>query len=125
MIRKPQGKVKTEVGKRRQRRRMSSRKKLEGSAERPRICVHRSNKNLSVQVIDDASGVTLVAVQTYGKNAVKVSNNKEGAKVVGLKLAEAMKEKSIESAVFDRAGYRYHGVLATLIESARENGIRI
>lgn len=124
-MRKPIGKVANESDKRRLRRRLSIRKKVNGTAERPRICAARSNKHLTVQVIDDAKGVTLFSVQTYGKNALKVGNNKEGATKVGAKVAEELKAKSLTSAVFDRAGYKYTGVVKTLIEAVRENGIQV
>lgn len=124
-MRKPVGKVSGASAKRRLRRRLSIRKKVVGTSERPRICAVRSNKHLTAQVIDDASGTTLFSVQTYGKNAVANSNNIEGAKVVGAKLAEQLKSKNISAAVFDRAGYRYTGVVKALVESVRENGIQV
>ena len=125
MMRKPYGKVNGASAQRRQRRRLSIRKKVSGSAERPRICAARSNKHLNVQVVDDVTGTTLFAVQTFGKNAVKAGNNKDGAKLVGEKLASELKAKNINTAVFDRAGYRYTGVVKTLIDAVRENGIQV
>jgi large subunit ribosomal protein L18 len=125
MIRKPQGKVKKASEARRLRRKLAIRKTVSGTAERPRLSVIRSNKHLAIQVIDDASNATLFSVQTYGKNAVAAKNNVEGAKVVGTKLAEALKAKKITNAVFDRNGLKYHGVIAAVVESARENGIQI
>lgn len=125
MIRKRYGKVIGESAKRRQRRRLSIRSKVAGTSERPRVCAARSNKHLNVQVIDDQAGRTLLAVQTFGKNAVKAGNNVEGAKLVGAKLAEELKGKNINSVVFDRAGYKYTGVVKALVESVRENGIQV
>lgn len=126
MIRKPVGKVSDESLKRRQRRRLSIRKKVSGTAERPRLCAVRSNKHLVVQAIDDESGTTLFAIQTFGKNPVKdAGNNVEGAKLVGAKVAEELKSKNLTAAVFDRAGYRYTGVVKSLVESVRENGIQV
>jgi large subunit ribosomal protein L18 len=125
MIRKPNGKVKNASSARRLRRKLAIRKTVSGTAERPRLSVIRSNKHLSIQVIDDAANSTLFSVQTYGKNAVAAKNNVEGAKVVGTKLAEALKAKNITNAVFDRNGLKYHGVVAAVVESARENGIQI
>jgi large subunit ribosomal protein L18 len=125
-MRKPNGKVKNEKAAKRLRRRLSIRKKIEGSTERPRVCAFRSNKHLTVQVIDDATGKTLISVQTYGKNAVSGARaNKEGAKLVGEKVAEELKAKKLENVVFDRAGYKYTGVIATLVDTVRENGIRV
>lgn len=125
-MRKQIGKLGDISAKRRLRRRLATRKKVSGTAERPRIVAQKSNKHLSVQVIDDVAGKTLLYVQTYGKNAVKGAGpTKEGAKSVGAKVAESMKEKNIERAVFDRAGYRYHGVIAELVGAVRENGIQV
>ncbi len=110
----------------RYRRRLVIRKTISGTSERPRICPVKSNKHLSVQLIDDTKSITLVAVNTFGKNGLKgARNNKEGAKAVGKKLAEAMKSKNISTAVFDRAGYKYTGVVAALVDSVRENGIKV
>jgi large subunit ribosomal protein L18 len=125
-MRKPNGKLKSEKAARRLRRRLSIRQKIEGTTERPRVCAFRSNKHLTVQVIDDATGETLLSVQTYGKNAVAGARaNKEGAKLVGAKVAEQLKAKKLENVVFDRAGYKYTGVIATLVDTVRENGIRV
>ncbi|MBT7608789.1 MAG: 50S ribosomal protein L18 [Bacteriovoracaceae bacterium] len=125
-MRKPNGKIKNEKAARRLRRRLSIRQKVEGTTERPRVCAFRSNKHLTVQVIDDATGKTLLSVQTYGKNAVSGARaNKEGAKLVGAKVAEELKAKKLENVVFDRAGYKYTGVIAALVETVRESGIRV
>ncbi len=125
MIRKQIGKVKKASEERRQRRKLSIRKKVAGTSERPRLSIVRSNKHITVQAVDDAANKTLFSVQTYGKNAVKASCNVEGAKVVGAELAKKLSEKSIKTAVFDRNGYRYHGVVAAVVNAARENGIQI
>ncbi|MDC1174360.1 50S ribosomal protein L18 [Bacteriovoracaceae bacterium] len=124
-MRKPLGKVKSESAVRKLRRRLSARQKITGTESRPRISVFRSNKHIRVQVINDDTSKTLFSVQTYGKNAVAAKSNVEGAKVVGAKIAEELKGKKISNAVFDRSGYRYHGVVATLAESIRENGIQV
>ena len=125
MIRKPLRKAKTLKNAQRQRRKLSIRKNVSGTAERPRLSITRSNKHIAIQVIDDAAGKTLFSVQTYGKNAVKASCNVEGAKLVGEKLAKDLSAKNINNAVFDRNGLRYHGVVAAVVDSARENGIQI
>ncbi|ATH09292.1 50S ribosomal protein L18 [Halobacteriovorax marinus] len=124
-MRKQNGKIINAAQSRRYRRKLAIRSKINGSADRPRICVFRSNKNLSVQVIDDNAQQTLFSVQTYGKDAVGAGSNKEAAKTVGAKVAEGLKGKNITTAVFDRSGYKYHGVIATLADSVRENGIQI
>lgn len=124
-MRKQNGKINNAAQSRRYRRRLAIRSKINGSADRPRICVFRSNKNLTVQVIDDIAQQTLFSVQTYGKEAVGTGSNKETAKSVGAKVAEGLKGKNITAAVFDRSGYKYHGVIATLADSVRENGIQI
>lgn len=125
MIRKPYGKAGKASSARRIRRKLAIRKKVIGSAERPRLSVNRTNKHITVQVIDDEANKTLFSVQTYGKNAVEGKCNVEGAKLVGSKLAENLKAKDISTAVFDRNGLRYHGVVKAVVESARENGIQI
>jgi large subunit ribosomal protein L18 len=124
-MRKPNGKVRNASAERRLRRKLSIRKHIIGSADRPRVCVTKSNKNIFVQVIDDAESKTLFSVQTFGKNGLDVKANKEGAKTVGSKVAEQLKGKSIEKVVFDRSGYKYHGVVAALADSIRENGIQV
>tara|TARA_R110002049_G_scaffold247121_2_gene421274 strand:- start:348 stop:722 length:375 start_codon:yes stop_codon:yes gene_type:complete len=124
-MRKPLKKLKDEGQAKRLRRKLSIRKKIEGDTARPRICAVRSNKNLSVQVVDDAKGVTLFAVSTFGKNAVGKGSNKEAAKLVGSKVAEKLKANNIATAVFDRNGFQYAGVLSVLADSIRENGIQV
>ena len=125
MIRKPLRKAKTLKNAQRQRRKLSIRKNVSGTAERPRLSITRSNKHIAIQVIDDAAGKTLFSVQTFGKSAVKASCNVDGAKLVGEKLAKDLSAKNINNAVFDRNGLRYHGVVAAVVDSARENGIQI
>lgn len=125
-MRKQIAKIKNDSDKRRYRRRLSIRNKVEGTTERPRICAFRSNKHITVQVIDDSQNKTLFSVQTFGKNAVAGAKaTKDGAKLVGAALAEKMKGAKLEKAVFDRAGYKYTGVVASLVEAVRENGIQI
>lgn len=125
-MRKELRKIKNESDKRRYRRRLSIRSKITGTAERPRICAFRSNKHITVQVIDDTNGKTLVAVQTFGKNGVSQAKaTKEGAKLVGAAVADKMKQANLTKAVFDRAGYKYTGVVATLVDAIRENGVQV
>lgn len=123
-MRKPIGRITSENESKRMRRRLSIRKKISGSTDCPRISLFRSNKHLRVQVVDDISSKTLFSVQTFGKSAVG-ENNIEGAKVLGAKVAELLKAKKLSRAVFDRAGYKYTGVVASLAASIRENGIQV
>lgn len=125
MIRKPIGKVKDAGQARKLRRKLAIRKKVSGTAERPRLSVSKTNKHIVVQAIDDNANVTLFSVQTYGKTAVVAKSNVDGAKLVGAKVATELKNRKIESAVFDRNGLQYHGVVAALVESTRESGIKI
>lgn len=124
-MRKPQGKIKDESIARRMRRKLTIRKKINGTPERPRLCAIKTNKHLRVLVVDDLSNKVLFSIQTYGKNAVPAKNNRDGAKKVGKAVAEAMKKSNFDKAVFDRNGFIYAGVLSDLADSIRENGIRI
>ena len=95
----------------RQRRKIRIRKKISGTAERPRLVIFRSNLHMYAQVVDDLTGATLAATSTLvlSKGGEKVSCNKVGAEAVGKEIARLAKEKSIEKVVFDRNGYLYHG----------------
>lgn len=96
-----------------------------GSPERPRICVFRSNKHLYAQIVDDESGRCMGAVSSLSKE-VRSKNPKGGmeqAKAVGEALAEKAKALKVEKAVFDRGGYRYHGVVKALADAIREGGL--
>ena len=95
--------------------------KIFGTSERPRVTIYKSNRFLYTQAIDDTKGHTLASVSG---NKEKIASNKEGAKVLGKLMAERLKEKGIEKIVFDRNGYKYHGVVATFAETLRENGIK-
>ena len=107
----------------RTRRHKRVRTKISGTAERPRLCVYRSNTNLYVQIIDDVQGKTLVSCSTLDKDITVKHSNKEAAKEVGTKIAKKAAEKNIKSVVFDRSGYIYHGVIKELAEAAREGGL--
>lgn len=108
----------------RTRRHIRVRRKISGTAERPRLCVYRSNTNLYVQIIDDVAGNTLVAASTLDKEIKTKHANKEAAKEVGALIAKRALDKKIESVVFDRGGYIYHGVVKELAEAAREGGLK-
>ena len=103
------------------------RKNLFGTPERPRLCVYRSNKNISAQVIDDVNGVTLVSASSLDKELkgeIGYGGNKEAAKKVSEALAKRASAKGIEEVSFDRGGFLYHGRVAQLAEGAREAGLK-
>ncbi len=108
----------------RTRRHIRVRRKISGTAERPRLCVYRSNKNLFVQVIDDVKGVTLAQASTLDKEVKNKHANKEAAKEVGTLIAKRALDKNIKSVVYDRGGYIYHGVVKELADAAREAGLK-
>ena len=97
--------------------------KISGTPERPRLNVFRSNANIYAQIIDDVNGVTLVSANTLEKDFEGATGNCEAAKKVGTVLAERAKAKGIDTVVFDRSGYIYHGRVAELAEGAREGGL--
>ena len=123
-MRKVYGKIDSLKDLQRQKRRLSIRKKVSGTESRPRVCAMKSNKHLSVQIINDANSTTFFTVSTFGKNAI-TGNSETRVLEVGKKIAAQLKAKNISSAVFDRAGYRYTGIIAKLAQSIRENGIQI
>ena len=108
----------------RQRRHIRVRRKISGTAERPRLCVYRSNSNIYAQIIDDVDGNTLVAASTLDKEIKTKHANKEAAKEVGTLIAKRAADKKIVDVVFDRGGYIYHGVIKELAEAAREGGLK-
>jgi large subunit ribosomal protein L18 len=108
---------------RRLRRRRRVRAKVRGSAERPRLSVYRSNRGVFAQLIDDKAGRTLAAA-SWTEPELRELERMEQAKRAGALLAERAKEAGIETCVFDRGGYRYHGRVAALAEGAREAGLR-
>jgi len=124
-MRKNTAKIKNETKAKEYRRKLSIRKKVVGSAEAPRLCVTKTNKHLRVQVIDDVKSATLFSVQTYGKAKAADHANAEGAKKVGAVIAATLKKNNLTKAVFDRSGKQYTGVIKTLADSIRANGIQI
>ena len=101
------------------------RKIVSGTTERPRLSVFRSNKQIAVQLIDDLSGVTLVAASSLEKDLASHKGNKvEQAKLVGKLIAEKANKAGISTVVFDRGGYLYHGRVKSLAEAAREAGLK-
>ena len=108
----------------RNRRHARVRNKVSGTAERPRLCVYRSNTNIYAQIIDDVAGNTLVSASTLDKDVKTKYANKEAAKEVGTLIAKKALEKNIKDVVYDRGGYIYHGVIKELAEAAREGGLK-
>lgn len=103
------------------------RKDLHGTPERPRLCVFRSNKNISVQIIDDVNGVTLASASTLDKELkgqIEYGGNKEAARKVGEAIAKRALDKGIETVAFDRGGFLYHGRVKELADGAREAGLK-
>src|SRR5215204_2737274 len=107
---------------RRLKRRRRVRSKVRGSAERPRISVFRSNRGLFVQLIDDDAGRTLASVQ-WTESDLRSLKPMEQAAQAGKLLAERAKAAGVDTAVFDRGGYQYHGRVKALAEGAREGGL--
>jgi large subunit ribosomal protein L18 len=105
------------------RRRRRVRAKVSGTAERPRLSVFRSNRGIRAQLIDDVSGHTLAAVN-WTEDELKAMGRMDQAKRAGELIAERAKAAGVETCVFDRGGYRYHGKVRALAEGAREGGLR-
>ena len=100
------------------------RKSVSGTAERPRLSVYRSNKEIYAQLVDDENGVTLASASSLDKAMEKEGDKSERAKKVGEQLAKVAKEAGVEAVAFDRGGYRYHGRVKSLAEGAREGGLK-
>jgi len=111
---------------RRTKRHKSIRKKVFGVKERPRLSVYRSLKNIYCQLIDDSTGNTLASASTLSgeiKEKVPYGGNQKAAELVGQKIAEEAKKIGVNKVVFDRGGYKYHGRVKTLAESARKSNL--
>ncbi|MGY9047776.1 50S ribosomal protein L18 [Puniceibacterium antarcticum] len=108
-------------------RRLRTRNKLRAvNAGRLRLSVHRSNKNISVQLIDDVNGVTLASASSLEKDlGILGKNNLEAAAKVGTAIAERAKKAGVEEAYFDRGGFLFHGKVKALADAAREAGLKI
>lgn len=100
------------------------RAKISGTPERPRLNVFRSETNIYAQIIDDVAGVTLVSASSLEKDFTCEGDKKAAAKKVGQMVAERAKAKGIDTVVFDRGGYVYHGRVQALAEGAREGGLQ-
>ena len=108
---------------RRERIKRGIRKRLSGSAERPRLSVYRSNKGIYAQIIDDNTGKTIVSASSISKDFSAKGNKSEQSKAVGKAVAEKALAAGIKQVVFDRNGYLYHGRVQSLAEGAREAGL--
>jgi large subunit ribosomal protein L18 len=108
---------------RRERIKRGIRKRLTGSAERPRLSVYRSNKGIYAQIIDDNSGKTIVSASSLSKDFVANGNKSDQSKAVGKSVAEKALAAGVSQVVFDRNGYLYHGRVKSLAEGAREAGL--
>lgn len=112
---------------RRQRRAKGIRKTISGTAARPRLTVFRSSKHIYAQLVDDTTGNTMAAASTQSKSVkeqIADLKKAEAAEKVGLALAEAAKAKGVESVVFDRNGWPFHGRVAALAKGARDGGLK-
>ncbi len=128
MIRANTSKLKSRESRRR-RRHHRLRKTLQGTGDTPRLVVTRSLRHISGQIVDDGARSTLVSFSTVGADLGSLDTEKEGAKAAraraaGKRLAVSAKEKGIETVVFDRGGYKYHGRVQAFAEGAREGGLR-
>ncbi len=109
---------------RRYRRKRRVRKKVQGTSERPRLCVFRSNAHIYAQLIDDDKGITITGTSslTLGEEAKGLTKT-EKSRLVGKRIAQLALERGIKKVVFDRNGYKYHGRVKALAEGAREGGL--
>lgn len=104
------------------------RNKLRGSAEKPRLCVVKTNMHIQVQMIDDEKGATMASISTNSKElqgTPYTKKNKASAKVLGEKIAEKAKALGVEQLIFDRGPHKYHGILAEVATGLREKGLQI
>ena len=112
-----------EKDRKRLRRKIHIRKRVSGTAERPRMTVTRSNRSLSVQIIDDAKGFTLVSASSLEKDLKDIKVTVAGAAKLGEVVGKRLLERNIKSVVFDRNGYLYHGIVKALADGTRKAGI--
>lgn len=105
-------------------RKIHIRKRISGTAERPRMSVFRSNRSLYIQVIDDTVGKTIASASTLEKDLKDIKRNVEGAEKLGEIMGKRLLEKNITTVVFDRNGYLYHGIVKAMADGARKAGIQ-
>lgn len=108
-----------------EKRRLRVRAKLFGTAERPRLTVLRSNQHTYLQVVNDVTGMTLVAASDFGKNNQSIGTKTERAAHAAQKVADQLKKKKVTALVFDRGSYKYHGRVKAVAETLREAGIQV
>jgi len=106
-------------------RKIHIRKRLSGTAERPRMTVFRSNKSLSIQIIDDDKGMTLASASTLEKELHGIKKNVAGGGQLGEVMGKRCLEKNIKCVVFDRSGYLYHGIVKAIADGARKAGVQL
>ena len=124
-MRSPIGKIKNDKARNQLKRKLRVRKLVNGTSDKPRLCVTKSNKNLYVQVIDDTAQKTLLSAQSFGKNKLTDGISNKNVGEFGLSLSGKLKEQNLTSLVFDRNGCTYGGLIKSLAESLRENGIQL
>ena len=112
-----------EKNRKRLRRKVHIRKRVSGTAERPRMTVTKSNRSLSVQVIDDVKGITLVSASSLEKDLKNIKATVAGAAQLGEVIGKRLLERNINTVVFDRNGYLYHGIIKSLADNTRKAGI--
>jgi len=112
-----------EKDRRRLRRKVHIRKRVCGTAERPRMTVTKSNRHISIQIVDDTKGCTLASASTLEKELRNIKATVEGAGKLGEIMGQRLLEKNIKSVVFDRNGYLYHGIVKALADGSRKAGI--
>ena len=109
---------------RRNKRKIRIRKKIKGSAERPRMSIYKSNRYVYIQVIDDEKGHTITSASNKEKELSKIKSNVKEIGNLGEVISQRLKEKKISQVVFDRNGYKYHGIIKTVADAARKAGIQ-
>jgi large subunit ribosomal protein L18 len=110
-------------GRKRLKRKVHIRKKISGTPERPRMTVYKSNRSLSIQIVDDTKGHTLVSASTLEKELKTIKATVAGATQLGEVMGKRLLEKNINTVVFDRNGYLYHGLVKAMAEGARKAGV--
>ena len=113
-----------EKDRKRLKRKVHIRKSISGTAERPRMTVYKSNRSLSIQVIDDASGHTLASASTLEKDLRKIKATVAGARQLGELMGKRLIENNIKTVIFDRNGYLYHGLVKAMADGARKAGVQ-
>jgi large subunit ribosomal protein L18 len=114
-----------EKDRKRYKRKVHIRKRISGTAERPRMTVTRSNRSISIQIIDDTKGHTLASASTLEKDLRTIKANTVGAAQLGEIMGKRLLEKDIKAVVFDRNGYLYHGLIKALADGTRKTGIQL